>query len=97
MSTKVKITPASPTGNVPLGTLSIELNRREAEALYALCHRIGGDPTDSPRALFHGIRGALVDMGIGANSSDYIEDGGSRGSIHFKNYVEADEGGLDFL
>ena len=91
MSPRIKITPATPTGNVPLGTLSIKLTVREAEALSALCHRIGGDPTDSPRALFDGIREALVDMGIGAYTSDYIEDGGSRDSIHFKNYVTADE------
>ncbi len=91
MKTKIKITRAKPAANVPFGTLSIELNRREAEALCALCHRIGGDPTDSPRALFDGIREALVDMGIEAYTSDYIEDGGSRGSIHFKNYVTTDE------
>ena len=91
MSTKVKITPAKPTGNVPLGTLSIKLTVREAEALSALCHRIGGDPTDSPRALFDGIREALVDMGIEAYTSDYIVDGGSRGSIHFKNYPTTEE------
>ena len=30
MSTKVKITPAKPSGNVPLGTLSINLTVREA-------------------------------------------------------------------
>ena len=96
MKTKIKITRAKPAANVPFGTLSIELNRREAEALCALCHRIGGDPTDSPRALFDGIREALVDMGIEAYTSDYIEDGdiefgGSRGSIHFKNYGTTDE------
>ena len=91
MSTKVKITPAKPSGNVPLGTLSIKLTVREAEALSALCQSIGGGPTESARGLFDDIREALVDMGIEAYTSDYIEDGGSRGGIHFKNYVEADE------
>ena len=91
MKTKIKITRPKPPAGEPIGTLSIELTHREAEALSALCYRIGGDPTDSPRELFDNIREALVDMGIGAYSSDYIEDGGSRGSIHFKNYVEADE------
>lgn len=92
MSTKVKITPAKPTGNVPLGTLSIKLTVREAEALSALCQRIGGSPTESARGLFDDIRIALLEMGIDGCTADYIEGStGSRGGIHFKDYVEADE------
>lgn len=92
MSTKVKITPAKPSGNVPLGTLSINLTVREAEALSALCQRIGGDPHESARGLFDDIRESLLDMGIDGCTADYIEStSGSRGSIHFKDYVEADE------
>ena len=90
MSTKVKITPAKPTGNVPLGTLSIKLTVREAEALSALCQRIGGNPTESARGLFDDIRAAMSDMGIDVlRTADYIESTfGSRGGIHFKNYSE---------
>lgn len=90
MSTKVKITAAKPSGNIPLGTLSIKLTVREAEALAALCQRIGGDPNESARGLFDDIHAALSDMGIDGCTADYIESG-SRGGIHFKNYVEADE------
>ena len=92
MSTKVKITPAKPTGNVPLGTLSIKLTVREAEALSALCQRIGGDPTESARGLFDDIRSALLEMGVDGCTADYIEStSGSRGGIHFKNYSETEE------
>ena len=91
MSTKVKITPAKPTGNVPLGTLSIKLTVREAEALSALCQRIGGEPADSARGLFDDIHAALSDMGIDGCTADYIENVGRSGGIHFKDYVEADE------
>ena len=91
MSTKVKITPAKPTGNVPLGTLSIKLTVREAEALSALCQRIGGYPVESARGLFDDIRTALLDMGIDGCAADYIKLVGRGGIIHFKNYVEADE------
>lgn len=90
MSPRIKITPATPTGNVPLGTLSINLTVREAEALSALCQRIGGEPAESARGLFDDIRTALLDMGIDGCTADYIENIG-RGGIHFKNYVEADE------
>lgn len=40
MSTKVKITPAKPSGNVPLGTLSINLTVREAtsEGRYSVAY-----------------------------------------------------------
>ena len=92
MSPRIKITPAAPTGNVPLGTLSIKLTVREAEALSALCQRIGGGPTESARGIFDDIRLALLDMGVDGCTADYIEStSGSRGSIHFKDYVEADE------
>ena len=91
MSTKVKITPAKPTGNVPLGTLSIKLTVREAEALSALCQRIGGDPTESARGLFDDIRSALLEMGIDGCTADYIESTSGRGGIHFKNYSETKE------
>lgn len=92
MSTKVKITPAKPSGNAPLGTLSIKLTVREAEALSALCQRIGGSPTESARNVFDDILAALSDMGIDGCTADYIEGStGSRGSIHFKNYPETEE------
>jgi hypothetical protein len=91
MSTKVKITLAKPTGNVPLGTLSINLTVREAEALSALCQRIGGDPEESARGLIDSIRVALTEMGIDGRTADYIENNGGRGSIHFKNYPATEE------
>ena len=89
MSTKVKITPAKPTGNVPLGTLSINLTVREAEALSALCQHIGGNPAESARGLFDDIRSALLEMGIDGCTADYIENVGRSGGIHFKNYITA--------
>ena len=92
MSTKVKITAAKPSGNIPLGTLSIKLTVREAEALSALCQRIGGDPEESARGLIDSIRVALTEMGIDGRTADYIErTSGSRGSIHFKNYPATEE------
>ena len=92
MSTKVKITAAKPSGNVPLGTLSIKLTVREAEALSALCQRIGGSSTESARSVFDDIRVALLDMGIDGCTADYIEStSGSRGSIHFKNYPTTED------
>jgi len=91
MSTKVKITLAKPSGNVPLGTLSIKLTVREAEALSALCQRIGGDPEESARGLIDSIRVALTEMGIDGRTADYIENNGGRGSIHFKNYPATEE------
>ena len=90
MSTKVKITRAKPSGNVPFGTLSIKLTVCEAEALSALCQRIAGAPAESARGLFDDIRSALLKMGIDGCTADYIELVGA-GGIHFKNYVEADE------
>ena len=91
MSTKVKITPVKPSGNVPLGTMSINLTVREAEALSALCQRIAGAPAESARGLFDDIRSALLEMGIDSCTADYIENVGRIGGIHFKDYVEADE------
>ena len=91
MSTKVKITPAKPSGNVPLGTLSIKLTVREAEALSALCQRIGGDPGKSARGLFDDIHVALNEMIDEAHTVDYIENNGRRDSIHFKNYPTTEE------
>ena len=90
MKTKIKITRAKPAANVPFGTLSIELNRREAEALSALCQRIGGNPAESARGLFDDIRAALSDMGIDGCTADYIENVG-RGGIHFKNYSTTED------
>lgn len=76
----------------PLGTLSIKLTVREAEALSALCQRIGGGPADSARGLFDDIRTALLDMGIDGCTSDYIEStSGSRGGIHFKSYSTTED------
>ena len=91
MKTKIKITPAKPTGNVPLGTLSINLTVREAAALSALCQRIGGNPAESARGIFDDIRSALLEMGIDGCTADYIENVGRSSGIHFKDYVEADE------
>ena len=92
MSTKVKITAAKPSGNIPLGTLSINLTVREAEALSALCQRIGGSPTESARSIFDEISSALREMGVEGRTADYIEaTTGSRGSIHFKNYPTTED------
>jgi hypothetical protein len=77
----------TPTDTQPFGTLSIDLNIREAKALYALCQRIGGDPDRdiSARGIFDEISKALADKHINAASSDFLS-ASTLGTLTFRNY-----------
>jgi hypothetical protein len=80
---KITITPLPtppPAPPPPAIKLSIDLTQREADALAALCCRIGGCPDNSPRKLFSEILSVLDRHGV-KRIEDLINVGDS---IYFK-------------
>lgn len=84
---EVTITPIT-VNPEPQPEISITLNltRRDAEALRGLCRVIGGCPTNSPRRIFNLIDARLEEAGYKKNDSCF-RDGEDQG-VYFRDYKD---------
>lgn len=67
----------------PMYTITLVLDKREAEAIMQLCMQVGGNREISARGVATGIAVALSLAGVAPNT-DSVED--RHKSIYFKDY-----------
>jgi hypothetical protein len=77
---KVKATGLTPK-NAPVIRITLDLTKKDAEALRGLCQCVGGSPGASPRHIFNQLDDAIYAAGIQSadraltrNSFLYFED-----------------------
>lgn len=75
-----------PVEITPVVSLTLELTKRDAEALLKLCNNIAGCQKDSPRRVFGRIASELTQLGFRPDNDCVNESMGYGNEFYFKKY-----------